>query len=96
MTEPTLTPRELLRNVIAEVARENDLDPAQITGRDRQHDLVHARVVVAKRLRARGMSPERIAHLMHLHRSTVQFYLGKRSRQRKPDAVAAHKEEVLS
>lgn len=96
MHEPTLTPRGQLRAIIADVARERNLDPVLIAGRCRLPEIVQARAVVVARLFARGLSVQRIMLIMHLSRSTVSLYLSSsRARRPTPDAVADH-EDVLS
>ena len=90
MHEPTLTPRALLRAVIFEVARERGFHPAAIEGNSRGAKATEARAEVAKRLSARGLPEQRIAHLMHLSVLTVQVYLGRRVRS----TVGSHKEDV--
>ena len=95
MHEPTLTPRALLRSIIADVARKRDLDPEQIIGESHvARDVVLARVEIANRLLARGIPKVKIARMMKLHGSTVRVYLARSSRQ--AGRAVHHKEDVLS
>ena len=76
--EPTLTPRGQLRGVIADVAREQRLDPELIyEGHARLPGVQFARAVVAARLFDRGIPPKRIARLMKQREKTVLDYLRK-------------------
>jgi DNA-binding transcriptional regulator YiaG len=73
MIETTIrTPRSILREIIAQVARERMVAPELIEGRSRQRNVMNARVVVARRLVARGMSEERIARMLHVSVPTVE------------------------
>lgn len=77
MVEPIVTPRAILRRVISEVARERMVAPELIGGRSRQRNVLDARMVVARRLTARGMSEERVARMLHVSVPTLETFLKK-------------------
>jgi hypothetical protein len=65
MTEPTLTPRGLMHALAAEVAREQQLDPAKIIGgHSRLPRVAQARAEVAARMHDRGLTPSQIGRVM--------------------------------
>jgi hypothetical protein len=79
MDEQRLTPRGLLRSIIAEVARDYRIEPEQIENiKCRLKKARNARAVVAKRLLATGLPEKRIAQMMHLSLPVVQGLLGRR------------------
>jgi hypothetical protein len=89
MAEPIVTPREVYRNILNDVAHKHRLSIKAIEGHSRLPDIVEARAAVAKRLFAQGWTEQRIAQTMHRRLAAVQAYLG-RQRYKPP---ADHKEE---
>ncbi|MGY3130072.1 hypothetical protein ACVWZM_000754 [Bradyrhizobium sp. USDA 4501] len=71
-----LTPRELRRAIVREVAIEHGVDPALIENGNRAQEAVEARAIVARRLHALGMSEQRVADVMHIQLKTARSYLG--------------------
>ena len=64
------------RAIIREVAASRVVTLAKLIGRCRSARVVHARVEVAKRLRARGYSTPRIGAILNKDHTTIVFYLG--------------------
>jgi hypothetical protein len=64
------------RAIIREVAASHVVTLANLIGRCRSARVVHARVEVAKRLRARGYSTPRIGAMLNKDHTTIVFYLG--------------------
>jgi hypothetical protein len=78
MAEKTLTPRDLLRQIIAQVAREFCLEPDLLfEPRPRSRVVKKARAVVAKRLFKRQVPEDRIARMMHISLTDARIYLGR-------------------
>jgi hypothetical protein len=75
MEAMTQTPRSILHQVIADVAREHCLEPAMIETPSRFHRIIAARAAVAQRLHQRGQPDHRIAHMMRVNLSVVRKYL---------------------
>jgi hypothetical protein len=76
--EKAITPREVLKAVTIEVARERHLSLAIIRDTHcRFESIVDARAEIASRLFDRGMQPKKIARLMKLRPVQVLSYLRK-------------------
>ncbi|MEY9638773.1 hypothetical protein ABIF66_007027 [Bradyrhizobium japonicum] len=71
-----MTPRALRRAISEEVATAYGVDPKLIENGNRTPQVVDARAEVARRLRAMGMSEQRVADVMHIQLKTARSYLG--------------------
>lgn len=71
-----MTPRALRRAISEEVATAYGVDPKLIENGNRTLQVVDARAEVARRLRALGMSEQRVADVMHIQLKTARSYLG--------------------
>jgi DNA-binding NarL/FixJ family response regulator len=85
VTERIITPRELLNSIIREVAIRHNLDRDLIMRSGRPSlEVMAARVDIAQRLFASGLSEERVAAVMHITLHTVRDYF--RNHRRRPVA----------
>lgn len=64
------------RAIIREVAATCAVAPANIFTRCRTRAAVHARIEIAKRLRARGYSMPQIGRVLNRDHTTIVYYLG--------------------
>jgi len=68
------------RAIIREVAATCAVAPANIFTRCRTRAAVHARIEIAKRLRARGYSTPQIGRVLNRDHTTIVYYLGTAKR----------------
>ncbi|MET3969144.1 hypothetical protein [Bradyrhizobium sp. S3.9.1] len=71
-----MTPRALRRAIAEEVAIAYGVDPRLIENGNRTQQVIDARAEVARRLRALGMSEQRVADVLHIQLKTARTYLG--------------------
>jgi hypothetical protein len=83
-----MTPREITRAIIRDVAIRHLAGPADILSRRHPRQLLAARIEIAERLAARGYNGVQIAAAMNRDYTTVYFYLGRTARKPSPRTLA--------
>lgn len=83
-----MTPKEITRGQIQEIADRYGTTPAELLGRTRPRRLLAARIELAKHLAARGYNGVQIGIAMNRDYTTAYFYLGRTTKQPSPRSIA--------